>query len=207
EFFVLCSLLSFPTRLSSDLLKPSAWVFWQAVENWAHNIDAEHNWGLIHANYEGEGAEGLEEFAFTTNKKFYTMGQYSKFIRPGDIQVDIDQDQAVAFINKEDDKLVIVQTNDRESDIEYSYDLSEFNAESNVVEVYRTSADEDIVQLDNVELSADKTLNATALAQSVTTYVINDISKLSEIKIVSELPNVTLLEENPNLPKEIVIAI
>ena len=188
-------------------LKPSAWVFWQAVENWAHNIDAEHNWGLIHANYEGEGAEGLEEFAFTTNKKFYTMGQYSKFIRPGDIQVDIDQDQAVAFINKEDDKLVIVQTNDRESDIEYSYDLSEFNAESNVVEVYRTSADEDIVQLDNVELSADKTLNATALAQSVTTYVINDISKLSEIKIVSELPDVALLEEEPNLPEEIVIAI
>src|SRR5690625_77216 len=188
-------------------LKPSAWIFWQAVENWAHNIDAEHNWGLIHANYEGEGAEGLEEFAFTTNKKFYTMGQYSKFIRPGDIQIDIDQDQAVAFINKEDDKLVIVQTNDHESDIEYSYDLSEFKTESNVVEVYRTSADENITQLDHLELSADKTLNTTALGQSVTTYVINDISKLSEIKIVSELPNVTLLEENPNLPKEIVIAI
>src|SRR5690625_1376982 len=161
----------------------------------------------MHANYEGKETEGLEEFAYTTNKKFYTMGQYSKFIRPGDIQVDIDQDQAVAFINKEDDKLVIVQTNDRESDIEYSYDLSEFNAESNVVEVYRTSADEDIVQLDHLELSADKTLNATALAQSVTTYVINDISKLSEIKIVSELPDVALLEEEPNLPEEIVIAI
>ena len=135
------------------------------------------------------------------------MGQYSKFIRPGDIQIDIDQDQAVAFINKDDDKLVIVQTNDSKSDIEYSYDLSEFNAESNEVEVYRTSADEDIIQLDNLELSADKTLNTTVRAQSVTTYVINDISKLSKIEIVSELPDVALLGDDPNLPNEIVIAI
>ncbi len=153
-------------------LRPAAWIFWQAVENWAHNINSNHNWGLIHANFEEEGAQGLGEFDYTTNKKFYVMGQYSKFIRPGDRQIRIDQDRAVAFINRNGDRLVIVQTNEEEEPFDFQYDLSRFASIEGPVEAYRTSASENLERLEPMEVSSEGHLDTTAPARSVTTFLI-----------------------------------
>lgn len=161
-------------QIIRDFRSP-AWVFWQAVENWAHNIDANHNWGLIHANFEGEGAQGLREYAFTKNKKFYVMAQYSRFIRPGYAQIAIDQTHAVAFANKETGRLVIVQTNHGENGVAYSYNLSRFAAANRPVKVYRTSSTENLARLADLGISADEQLKVTAAPQSVTTFVIDGI--------------------------------
>jgi O-glycosyl hydrolase len=156
-------------------LQPAAWIFWQAVENWAHNIDANHNWGLIHANFQGEGVQGLGEFDYTFGKKFYTMAQYSRFIRPGDTQIQIDQARAVAFVNQEQGRLVIVQTNEGDEAISYKYDFSPLMTGEVAVEVYRTSPSENLLRLPDIGISAEGQFAAAAAPRSVTTYVLTGI--------------------------------
>lgn len=153
-------------RIMFDLkvMKPAAWVYWQAVED----EGAGNNWGFIHAGFTGE-----EQYAMT--KQYYGMAQFSKFIRPGATIIPTDDGRTLAAYDEERGRLVLVVRNEL-SEKKIAFDLSGYSyPASAVAEVYQTSADRNLERLDDQKTSPAG-LEITAADNSVTTVVIDGVS-------------------------------
>ncbi|MFC5449981.1 RICIN domain-containing protein [Paenibacillus aestuarii] len=155
--------------MSSTILKDmkqmhaSGWVYWQAVD------DAD-GWGFLKNSLNSSG-----DTSYTINQKYYIMGNYSKFIRPGYKIIAINDDNSLVAYDPASSNVVIVTTNSSASDKTVSYDLSKFSAITGNATPYRTSSTEQLAQLPSISLN-NKTFSATAKAGSVTTYVIDGAS-------------------------------
>ncbi|MEC0091107.1 RICIN domain-containing protein [Paenibacillus macquariensis] len=150
-------------------MKNSAWVYWQAVED-----NAAPGWGMIETDL-----NDANNNAFTPNikQKFWSMAQWSKFIRPGYKIIDIEDGDSIAAYDEASQKLVIVTVNDRSSSNDVTYDLSKFGDINGSVTAYRTVAPSNGVTPENfaninVALN-NKSFQNTVPAYSVTTYVVD----------------------------------
>ena len=141
-------------------LHASAWVYWQVV-------DIAGGWGLLQSSQASE-----TDTAYTVNKKYYVMGQYSKFIRPGDQIIAVDDASSLAAYDAHHQALVIVTTNDTDKDTSLVYDLSRFTRLGRSVSVHRTSPAENLARLPDITLLGSRYF-VNVPAKSVTTYVIN----------------------------------
>ncbi|MGN9813431.1 glycoside hydrolase family 30 protein [Micromonospora sp. BQ11] len=163
--------LSLADRITGDLneLRPSAWVYWQAVEDEGAAARDPHNWGLIHAPFTGSTE------TYTRTKQFYAMANYSRYIRAGyQIISSGDQDTVAAF-NPATNTLVLVTHNDTGSDRAVDYDLTRFSGVSGSARPYRTSASQNLAQLGDIGVT-NKRFSATVPANSITTYVVGGVS-------------------------------
>ncbi len=148
-------------------LQPLRWVFWQAVEDEASAAGSSHNWGLIHADLQGE------THAWAMTKKYYALGNFSKFIRPGAVLVKSDAADTVAAYDDTHKVLVIVTRNAQPTDEAITYDLAPFGQGSMQVDAYRTSTTENVAKLSSEAVRlARSQFSAIARAQSITTYVV-----------------------------------
>nr|WP_307991459.1 glycoside hydrolase [uncultured Niameybacter sp.] len=188
--------LDLAKRITQDMkeIQPTAWCIWQAVENWPNMMpEGENsNWGLILANFEGEGAGGLDAEAYRTTKKFYSTKQFSKFIRPGAIMLEINDGNTLGFYDKAEDKLVYVYINDDNyNNKEVSFDLKGFNSQGAQATIYRTTGELDCEEDGTVALE-DGGLTDIVPKQSITTYVVENVSyddaiiKLNESTITDD---------------------
>ncbi len=105
------------------------------------------------------------------NKRLYTLGNFSRFVRPGAVLVTAEYTPysgiyVAAFQSGADS--VIVAINEGITDTPLSFALTGFSGSG--MTPYRTSADEDLAQLDSLPVSSSQ-LNATLRAKSVTTFV------------------------------------
>jgi hypothetical protein len=151
-------------------LGAEAWVYWQAVEDEANMLPTAENsnWGLIHADFDRQN-----ENSYLT-KQYYTMANYSRFIRPGYKIIESGNSNTLAAYDQASKKLVLVTYNNSTSDVNYKYDLRNFKSTSNAAEVYRTSPVEKLAQL--APASVSNGMLVTGLpAESVTTFVIPDV--------------------------------
>jgi O-glycosyl hydrolase len=105
-------------------------------------------------------------------KRLYTIGQYSRFIRPDWIRVDAVANPATnvylsAFKNPTGDQIAVVAINAGTSQVPLALtiDTGRFGA----LTTYRTSASENIANVGSV--TAGATVNVTLAASSVTTFV------------------------------------
>ncbi len=156
-------------RISLDLreLQPAAWVIWQAVENEQNMLPGRENqnWGLIHSDFENGGSN------YYITKKYYAMGNYSKYIRPGYTFIYAGNSKTVAAVDSANGKLVIVSYNDTSSGVSNAYDMTRFGTVAASATVYTTSSSGNLVQ--SSASIANKVLNVTVPANSVVTYVVN----------------------------------
>ncbi|WP_336788654.1 RICIN domain-containing protein [Paenibacillus sp. MMO-177] len=141
----------------------TAWIYWQAV-------DSADGWGFFK-----NVLNNTQTTSYTVNKKYYVMGNYSKFVRPGYKIIGSSDANTLAAYDAASSKLVLVTTNSATTDTSVTYDLSKFTATGSSAEVYRTSQTEDLAQVSNAAIS-NKTFTATAKASSVTTYVISNVT-------------------------------
>lgn len=141
----------------------TAWIYWQAV-------DSADGWGFFK-----NVLNSTQTTSYTVNKKYYVMGNYSKFVRPGYKIIGLSDANTLAAYDAASSKLVLVTTNSATTDTSVTYDLSKFTATGSSAEVYRTSQTEDLAQVSNAAIS-NKTFTATAKASSVTTYVISNVT-------------------------------
>ncbi len=158
--------LDIANRALRDLrdMQVNGWVFWQAVESEQTQTSLNKNWGLIHADFTGGNR-------FYIPKKYYAVRQFSGFIRPHSTMIDINNNDAVAFVSKERDRLIIVQRNAANSTVTYDYGLSDFEHLGSEASVWRTSGTENCKKLDDLPV-ANGTLSARSPAKSITTYVL-----------------------------------
>jgi O-glycosyl hydrolase len=141
----------------------SAWVYWQAV-------DSAEGWGFFK-----NVLNNTQTTSYTVNQKYYVMGNYSKFIRPGYKIIGMSDANTLAAYDAASGKIVLVTTNSDSTDTTVTYDLSRFSGVGSSVQVYRTSATEKLQQLTNIPVQ-NKTFTTTAKAGSITTYVISGAS-------------------------------
>ncbi|WP_432133219.1 beta-1,6-galactanase [Streptomyces sp. bgisy154] len=93
-------------------LHPTAWVYWQVM-------DPSSNWAMI-----AYDANTLQPGAVQT--KYYVMAQFSRHIRPGMTILDTGVSYAVAALDRQANRLVIVAANTSTSAQTLTFDLSRF---------------------------------------------------------------------------------
>lgn len=170
-------------KIISDInaLSPSAWVLWQAIDS--HISSEGYNgrtdtgmvdtsggfWGLAVADHDNE------EIILT--QKYYGMGQFTRYIRPGCTLINCGKD-ALAAYERESGTLVIVAVNPSGSNRTAAFDLSQFKATGNAVQVIRTSGSmedgEHWAELENIDIY-DTGFTAELKANSITTYILEGV--------------------------------
>jgi O-glycosyl hydrolase len=146
-------------RIIQDLreLEPQAWVEWQVV-------DPATTWTSFTVNDSQETWQPV--------KRFYGQAAFSRFIRPGAVFVDINDANMVAALSSDKASVTIVVRNgDSSGSKGFTFDLTTLPSVGAKVEVYRTSATEDLAHLTAVPVQ-NWSFTATVPAYSVTTYVI-----------------------------------
>ena len=76
----------------------SGWVYWQAV-------DSAEGWGFFK-----NVLNNTQTTSYTVNQKYYVMGNYSKFIRPGYKIIGMNDANTLAAYDAASGKIVLVTT-------------------------------------------------------------------------------------------------
>ncbi|QHT59744.1 alpha-L-arabinofuranosidase [Paenibacillus lycopersici] len=144
-------------------MKNTGWVYWQAVDG--------GGWGLMDVN---DLNDPNSNFTAVTNKKYYALAQWSKFIRPGYKIIDIGDGNSIAAYDTVSKNLVIVTLNDSSSSNTVTYDLSAFSSITGSVTGYQTvtSTGDNLAPITGLTLT-NKTFQRTIPAQSTATFVIS----------------------------------
>ena len=146
-------------RIITDLrdLQPEAWIDWQTV-------DTSTPWTSFSVNDAQQTG--------TPQKRFYMHAGFSRYIRPGATFVEIDNANMVAAVSSDGSILtVVVRNGDSAAAASYTFDLTKLAAVGSSVEVYRTSATENLAHLTPITVQ-NWSFTASSAAYSVTTYLI-----------------------------------
>lgn len=193
--------LGLSERITTDIqkLESGAWVLWQAIEDEV-NMSPEHengNWGLIQVDF---APDDFSKVTIYKNKKYYAMGNYSKFIRPGFQVINSNSSSTLAAVDKDNKSVVIVYTNKATEEKELNLDLSGFaNVGENAKAVpYVTSATDNIAEGSAIQVSGKK-LTAKVKPQSITTFVVSDVSGVnSKQSVVDPEEEFLLINKHSN---------
>jgi glucuronoarabinoxylan endo-1,4-beta-xylanase len=135
------------------------------------NVSAWHYWWLIGQNSDNEGLIGYNGNTQMT-KRLYTLGNFSKFVRPGFNVVGLSGSQGgvsvTAYENTNTGAFVIVAINQNGSSVPLSVALNGLTASS--VTPWITSSSLDLAKQPSVAVSAGS-FTATLPASSVTSFV------------------------------------
>ncbi|WP_234338128.1 RICIN domain-containing protein [Streptomyces sp. NRRL F-5727] len=168
--------LDLAAKITTDIrqLEPRAWVLWQAVEDY-ENMTPEHensNWGLIQTDF--TPADAATE-PLRKNKKYWTMAQYSRFIRPGARVVPTDDPDTLAAVRPDGQGLVLVHANHGSAARDLTLDLGGFQTAGGTVERHTTDATRNVERGTDLTVTG-KTLRATVAPGSVTTFVLPGVT-------------------------------
>jgi O-glycosyl hydrolase len=156
--------LTMARRIRNDLatMWARAWVYWQVVDNFG-------GWGMLLNPLDGSGNS-----SYTVNRKFYVMGQFSQFIRPGCQLVSVGDTNSLAAYTASNRTLVIVALNDTTNSYSVNYDLSSFVSLPSQAARHRTSPTENLLAIPALGLAGQQ-LTSYLAAQSVTTHVLTNV--------------------------------
>jgi len=140
----------------------SAWINWQFVDN-------SSGWGCLY----NPMLEGGDE-SYVINRKFYVMGQFSQFIRPGSRIISVNDNNSLAAYDPTNHVVVIVAINqDLGSSLDVTYDLSAFDPISPEVSAVRTSPSENQAALAPITVS-NNSFTISLAPESVTTFTVSN---------------------------------
>ncbi len=182
-------------RIRDDITgtRAAAWVYWQFV-------DSARGWGFLNNALDGSGKTN-----YIINKKFYVMGQFSEFIRPGFQIINIGDGNSLAAYNPTNWTLVIVTVNDSTNRYDLTCDLSAFGGLSPVMR-YRTSPGENLARVGSLAMVGQQFTSAI-IPQSVTTHVLANVffagqSSLSSRSLVEgSVQNASGNDHDDHLPQ------
>ncbi len=152
-------------RIHDDItqLGVPAWIYWQVV-------DSTSGWGLL-LNSLLASTNSNFTTSYTVNEKFYVMGQFSEFIRPGYEIISVNDTNTLAAYNPANSTLVLVMVNTNSSTFNVTYDLSGFGSLPWQISATRTGPRDNMAAL-SPPLLANQQFTVAILASSVTTFVL-----------------------------------
>lgn len=146
-------------RIIQDLreLKPDAWLDWQFG-------DPSRNWASVVLND--------AEQSFSPLKRFYVNANFSRYIRPGAVFVDVNDANTVAAVAADGKSVtLVVQNRDASATKGFTFDLTKLPTVGATVEARRTSRTEDLAPLPTASVE-DYRFVAMIPPSSLTTFVI-----------------------------------
>jgi O-glycosyl hydrolase len=171
--------LGIAARMVDDMreLEPSAWVFWQPIEDAIPQAKAGKNWGSIHVPFNCTAADTLQTCPVQANTKFHTIRNFTHYIRPGDRFVKVDDPSSVAAVKRFDLGASVVHVNSGTSSRAVTLDLSRFGLVAPWASVTPvvTSAGGALVRGTPVRVS-DSSATLVVPAKSVTTFVVDGVT-------------------------------
>jgi glucuronoarabinoxylan endo-1,4-beta-xylanase len=137
----------------------NAWFYWWAISN------DDNRGSLIYLN--------LDNHTYVVPKRLYTIGNYSRFVRPGFVRLQMESPPLrgiylSAYKNESTNELVVVAINDINFPREVQ--LSVKGAKATSIQPYRTSVRENLAALEPV-LVTGGALTLQLQGSSVTTFV------------------------------------
>lgn len=147
-------------------LHPSAWILWQAMNEPNSVATPTDVWGLI---------AGSDTLGISFPSRYYAMGNYSKFIRPGYRMLENSDAASFTAYDAGSHQLVIVTTNSTTSANTVTFNLGNFTSVGSSATPYRTSASENLAQLSALSIS-NKQFTSSIPASSITTFVIPNVT-------------------------------
>ncbi|MDC2950728.1 glycoside hydrolase [Streptomyces heilongjiangensis] len=175
--------LGIATRMVDDIreLEPSAWVFWQPIEDSIPQAAAGKNWGSIHVPFNCTATDTLETCPIRANSKFHTIRNFTHHIRPGDRFVKVDDPSSVAAVKKSGRAASVVHVNSGTTGRSVTLDLSRFGKVSPraTVTPVVTSADGALVEGTPVRVK-DRAATLDVPAKSVTTFLVDGVSGVAK---------------------------
>lgn len=149
-------------RIVNDLkvMQSTSWIYWQVVDNAG-------GWGFVN-----NALDGSTNYGYTVNQKYYVMGNFTEFIRPGYQFADINDANSVAAYDG-NGTLVIVTVSNSITDKEVKYAFPGFGDGPWTVTAHRTSGSENLVAQSPFTVSTAAFARLIP-AHSVTTFVITN---------------------------------
>ena len=182
-------------------LEPTAWVFWQPVEDLYNMQKVENlNWGSVYidfdCNAEGKSLRRIADgeadpsCKVLTNEKYNTVRNFTHYIHPGDRLMATDNAQSTAAVDADGQGATIVHVNGDDSAKTVQIDLSDFGtiapgATVTPIVTTQSTADQPTVNAlkEGAKVAVDaasRTATVTVPAKSVTTFVIDGVSGVSQ---------------------------
>ncbi|WP_338694147.1 RICIN domain-containing protein [Streptomyces sp. Q6] len=167
-------------------LEPTAWVFWQPVEDYDNMRPGGEsakggNWGEIQVSFSAGADDTLETCPVRTNTKFDTARNFTHHIRPGDRLVKVGDPNSAAAVTRSGQGATVVHVNSTTDTRTVTLDLSKFASvrrDATVTPVV-TSADGKLVARPPLAVTGTSVVCAVP-AQSVTTFVIKGVSGVAK---------------------------
>jgi hypothetical protein len=130
--------------------------------------------------------------SYTIRQKFYVIGQFSKFIRPGyQIINNAGDNNTITAYDPASQTLVIVALNEGNAAVNTTYDLSSFSSTGSTVTRYRTSKSESLLQISDVAISG-QSFSSSLARKSVTTHIISNVTPPAPGGVVDDIhPGIT----------------
>ena len=157
--------LTMAKRIHDDItdMRVRAWVYWQVV-------DSAYGWGFL---YNTLAATNDENFTtnYIINRKFYAMGQFSKFIRPGCEIISVNDTNTLAAYNPTNSTLVLVAVNTNHTRFNVTYDVSAFGSMPWHVNIFQTARRKNLDALPQIRV-AHQRFTSVIPARSITTFVL-----------------------------------
>ena len=123
-------------------------------------------WGLAVADHDKE--------EIILSNKYYAMGQFSRYIRPGDTIIHCNKNTLAAY-NKVTGKIVIVAVNDTSKTKHITFSLDGFNKTYKTAEIIRTSGSleegEKWADVGSVDV-IDNKIKVDLKSNAITTFII-----------------------------------
>ncbi|KJL48703.1 Ricin-type beta-trefoil lectin domain protein [Microbacterium hydrocarbonoxydans] len=190
-------------RIVDDLreLEPSAWVFWQPVED-AYNMEKveDLNWGSVlvdfDCNAEGDSERRIADgdadpsCQVKTNAKYNTVRNFTHYIHPGDALIPSGNAQTTAAVSAAGDGATLVHVNTEASPRDLTIDLSRFGtiaAGATVTPIVTTQSTEAdptsnaLIEGAAVPVNAaTRSATVTVPGKSVVTLVVSGVSGVSD---------------------------
>lgn len=178
--------LGFAQKILDDIneLSPSAWVMWQLIDNHicANGFYGNKDFGMPDTTkgYWGVAVADHDNDNIILTKKYYALGQFTRYLRPGSQMIRCDE-HALAAFHPDTKQLAIVVVNSDEAEQSIQIDVSEWISEhpkttQKKATVIRTSGSlhtgENWAECPPVFLQQE-VLNTTLKGYSVTTFLCN----------------------------------
>ncbi|HEX3625938.1 MAG TPA: LamG-like jellyroll fold domain-containing protein [Verrucomicrobiae bacterium] len=160
-----------------DVMGARAFCYWQVV-------DSAPGWGFLLNSLLATTNSSYTPF-YTINEKFYVMGQFSEFIRPGCNIVSVNDTNTLAAWNPTNSTLVLVLVNNNTSGFNVTYNLASFPYQNWLVSATQTAAGKNMVTLPSPSVVNQQFTEAIP-ASSVTTFVLT--TNVVAPQIVSQSP-------------------
>lgn len=177
-------------------MQPSAWVMWDIVDFHKDSkfVDptsgnkTEANNSLAYTgSVWGVGMADHDDEELVLTNKYYTYGQFTKYINPGDTIIASSANTLAAYNKNTGDIKIVANNGANSSDVDYVFDLSGFNTVGTNVREIRTdmAGKEKWAEIKDGAVLDGKTLTTTLKANTVTTYLIETGAKVTSFEPTS----------------------